>query len=245
MKLQPVTDGLQALQTFLEDYELTAVVKAPAHTQRLRTIYRRYHALLTWHAYLAEKKPANYKKDDSFPTFLLYLNECVSDTCQAIFLWNQGLYKPSHLVLRSGIENFFRSIGLFEGQAVLAIGSTFELARVIRETNLVQETSVATAQFERLWRAYGELCKYVHTSDEYHMSLTTAVGVFPRFEQEKASESAVEIRACTTAYCALLCLMFPVRYRQFHHTDYDLVSDILPKGVRQRLGGHATTKKSP
>ncbi len=237
MKLDPAKVSLLALQMYLEGYELPDVVKNASHKRRLKTIYRHYHALLTWHAYFQENKPTEFKGEKEFQIFLLYLSECVSDICQAIFLWSHGLYKPCNLILRSSIENFFRSIGLQEGQAILEIESTFELARVIRATNIVQGSPAARVQFDRLWSVYGELCKYVHTADRSYMSLTTAVGVFPRFDQEEARETSEMMRKCITANYGLLCLMFPKYYRKFHHGDYDAVSDVLPKAVRQKLGG--------
>lgn len=237
MKIEPVDDCLRDLLEYLRKYELSGVVTATPHKQRLRTIYNRYHALLIWHAYLADKKPSEIKEVKRFKSFRLYFIECVSDTCQSMFLWSHGLYKPTNLILRSGIENFFRGVGIREGQAILEIESTYELARVIRETSLIKSSKAATAQFERLWSAYRELCRYVHTSDELHMSLTTAVGVFPRFVEQEASASANTMRSCISAYTILLCLMFPKYYRGFHHSDFDIVSDVLPKAVRQELGG--------
>lgn len=237
MKLDPARTSLQTLQSYLEEYELSEIAKATVHKQRLKTVYKYYHALLTWHAYFHDTKPGGFKSEKDFQIFLLYFSECVSDACQAIFLWSHGLYKPCNLILRSSIENFFRATGLHEGQAILEIESTFELARVIRATVIVQGSPEARNQFDRLWSAYRELCKYVHTADENHMSLTTAVGVFPRFEKKEAEKTAAMMKNCMQASYGLLCLMFPKYYRKFHHQDYDAVSDVLPKALRQKLGG--------
>jgi hypothetical protein len=236
MKIRSVERSFRILERYLEHYNLSIVVTTAPHNRRLKTIYRRYHALLTWHAYLQERTPEYFERRDDFNSFNLYLTECVSDTAQAVFLWSQGLYKPSNLILRSGIENFLRAIGLREGQAILEVESTYELARVVRETSAIQSTNVSRQQFDRLWTAYGVRCKYVHTSDAQHMSLTTAVGVFPRFDVDEASKTGDIVRVCVIAYCSLMCLMFPCYFRSFHHEDYDIVSDELPKVVRQRLG---------
>jgi hypothetical protein len=231
---EQVEKGLQELQTFLENYNLKDVAELKEHKQTLAHIYKCYHALLVWHVVLKRITPSQLTVEE-YQTFCLFFDECVSDMCQALFLWSHGLYKPSYLILRSSVENFFRCMGFYEHQPILELNATFELIAAIRGTLLVNQSSNSLKLFQQLHQSYKVLCQYVHTSSRKQMSLTTAVGVFPKFEKKEASLAAEQLRKIITTYCAFLCFMFRYEYKRLHYFELDMISDILTPSIRREI----------
>lgn len=234
MKRDTIEEGLKELQTFLEDYNLKKVMGLKEHQQKLTYIYKCYHALLVWQVVLKRITPSQLTQDE-YQTFCLFFDECVSDMCQSVFLWNHGLYKPNYLMLRSSVENFFRCIGFYEHQAILELSSTFDLIAVIKNTPLVKQSTHLLKLFQQLHQSYKMLCQHVHTSTQTHMSLTTAVGVFPKFDKEEASLASEQIRKNIIAYCAFLGFMFRSEYKKLHHSELDIISNILSPSIRREL----------
>jgi hypothetical protein len=65
---------------------------------------------------------------------LVFLKECVSDIGSGFFCCFHGTYKPAHMALRSGIENFMRFIaGAFDSGAITTT-SIFELFDIAKPT---------------------------------------------------------------------------------------------------------------
>jgi hypothetical protein len=226
--------AFEELIEFLRGYSLRNVVDDDAFLLRTKSIYRRHHAILVWYASLETGVlwAGAPKKDE---LFRLYLKECVSDLSQSFFLFCHGLYKPAHLVLRSGLENFIRLIGIHQDQSVLTLFSVYELIGLVKTAPLIQKSAAATKQFKKMTDAYGSLCNFVHTSDERHMVFMNFVGEFPTFEETRASEYQTLHRSITVGISSLLCLMFRTRYKRMHHRHFDLVSDVIPKDVKKEV----------
>ena len=235
MPSRPVAAGLQELEEYLENYRFDRVKNRVKRKNFHKSFYKRYHALLILLSDIKSRKPSNFKDHAQYLKFLTYFKECVSDVCQANFLWNQGLYKPSYLVLRSGIENFFKCIGIYESQEILDLKSVFEIIHVIQETKIIKKNDQTHKAFQNLHRIYINLCLYVHTSTIQHMSLTIAVGVFPRFKASEAEQGMKIIRDTTKWCCSLLCFMFPDQYRTMHYKSLDIIADILPPATKRKL----------
>jgi hypothetical protein len=229
--------ALAELISFLEAYSLGKTIASNREFKTLlRSLYKRHHALLVWHTDLHAREvwEGNGEKD---ATFREYLGEATSDVCQSVLLFAQGLYKPAYLVLRSAIENFIRCIGIAGDQAVLSLSSVFELMAVVRDTRVVRQSTTLLAAFDKLRRVYGELCSYVHSSEHEYMSLTAYLGVYPRFNEQNASDFAKVCRDVIVSFCGALTLLFSVRFRELHHRDMDVIADILPRQVKSELYG--------
>lgn len=159
----------------------------------------------------------------------------MSDLCQASFLAVQGFYKPAYLVSRSGIENFFKCIGIAEGQAVLSLTSVFELISVVRGTPFLQTDAVAMKLFDSLKLEYKTLCEHVHTASVSKMAHTDVVGSFPRFDDQYATEVFAMLTRLSLAVTQLLILKHDRAFRTLHHNHYDLVCDALPAQFKRYI----------
>lgn len=236
MKRDSVNKSFQELSAYLGSYNLTAITAEAEFNKGLKSSYKRYHALLIWHANLSKGCIWPTKKTKS-KEFSAYFSECISDLCLAIFLYSHGTYKPSFLILRSSLENFIKCICIHEDQKVLNIKSVYEIVGIGKQTGIITSSDSASKHYKKIMDYYSDLCGFVHTADIAHMTLTNAVGVYPLFDKANATECEKMMRACITSMCCILCVMFRARFRSMHHSEQDLISDILPKLVRKELGG--------
>jgi hypothetical protein len=235
MKKNATDKQLSDLLEYLSKYNLNKIVASPKHKALLKSIIKRYLALVTWQAELKSKKPSGFKSPEDLKQFHLYFEETISDICQSIFLWSQGLYKPASLILRSGIENFLKCIGLYDNQKILNLSSTYDLIAIIKDTQVITSTTHSRREFVKIHQQYKELCSSVHTSNSNHMSLTTAIGKFPQFNESKAKSLAKRYKVILISICTLLCFMFPRGYKKMHHKNLDVISDILSKSVKEKI----------
>lgn len=226
--------ALQDLIAYFGSYELKQQSENDDIVRFVRAIYKKYHSLLIWHGYIHSKKlPGDFA--GQYDSSVLFLDEAVSDLCQAQLMFVNGFYKPYHMLLRSAVENSFRFVGLQQGQSVMSIGSVYELVAVLRDTKLMKDNKEALTFFNLLHVNYKNACNYVHTSTANHMSLTTSIGVFPGFDKKKAEVAAKEITSVMTAIIGLLAVIFPAYMKRFHHKDLDFVLETIPKRTRRVL----------
>jgi hypothetical protein len=230
---RPVDQALDEFFTYLRNYGLGKLLGNKHYTELVKSIYRRYHALLVWQTNLAEGElwPGQEKKDNEFR---LYFNESVSDLCQSFLLLCHGMYKPSNIVLRSGIEAFVKSVGLAEDQKVLSLTSLFEVFEVVSHTNIAISVPLVARAVQTLHNDYADLCKYVHIAGPPYMSLLSVAGAFPKFDTQ-SKDSNKRIRSAIVAICSIVGVIFNARFKDMHHTSIDLISDILPVQARRRI----------
>jgi hypothetical protein len=227
----PIKPAFSELQSFLSAYELTTISRNEALQTELRSYFKRYYALLVWNFQIESSKPwsKNISKSEKFQ---LYFGEATSDICQSLLLSFQGMYKPALLILRSGIENFFRCIGIAYDQNVLSLTSVYELINVVTEINEFKQNQIARRHVEVLQNIYSILCGYVHTADVTHMSMTGVVGVFPRFEQAKSKRFFDISKDVIVSVCSINCITLKQRFNKMHHTHKDVLYDVLPRNVK-------------
>jgi hypothetical protein len=229
-----INASLAELIEFLKNYDIEAISKNKEFKGLLKSVYRRYHALLIWHSSI--EKGNIWKGDlEKEKIFRLYYTETISDLCQSLFLFCQGIYKASYFALRSAIENFIKCIGLAEGQEILTLTSVFELIGLVKETKAIKDSPSAKLQYEKIRNSYARLCKFVHTSDASHMSMTSIVGKFPNFSKDEAIRYEVIFRSIATSFCCILCTLLHARFKKMHHNHFDLVCDILPRSVKKEI----------
>jgi hypothetical protein len=234
MRKREVKKGLEELQTFLGGYNLTVVTNSEEFQRELAKVYKYYHALLVWQVVVKRTTPSHLSPPE-YQDFCLFFDESLSDMCQSVFLWTQGLYKPCYLILRSSVENFFRVIGIYEHEGILNLKSTYELIDAIKSTPLVKQSSNIDKLFGQLHQDYKTLCQHVHTASQKQMSLTTAVGVFPKFDPQESLLASKQLSKIIKTYCAFLGFMFRSEYNKLHHSELDIISDILTASTRREL----------
>lgn len=227
-------EAADELITFLSAYTLATLLANPKYKASLRSGYRRYHALMIWHANLAQGAIWQGEQDKE-RNFIVYLEECTSDLCQSMLMSLQGLYKPAYLLLRSGVENFFRVVGIYDDQNVLSLTSVYELIAVVKTTKSVKSSSNSKKQIVKLVAAYAELCNHAHSSGERYMSLENLVGNFPGFNEKRNGDYQALFRTVVVSICSILCLLFRVQFLRMHHRSIDFISDVLPKDIRREI----------
>lgn len=234
----PIDTRISCLEQYLEylkTYSLSTISDNPSLLKRFLSIYKNYHALLVWHTYFVAKRPSYFKNEVEYQSFKMYFEESVSDTCEGIFIALQGLYKPALLITRSSIENFIKLIGLYEKQNILTLTSVYELIEFVKNLPIVNKTSVTKRSYETLRRNYKALCSHVHTSDVNHMSLTNAVGYFPRYEESKLDNFIEIVNSVIKTMCTFYCYMFNKEFHKMNHKDHDYICDVLPKSVKLEI----------
>lgn len=218
---------------FLRAYHMRPIIEDTNLPVRLRKCFKRYYPLLLLEQGIGRQAPWTDKKKSN--EFRLYFREAISDICQSIVLAAQGFYKPSQLSLRSGLENWFRCMGLAEGQVVLSLTSVYELIDLVATLPFFSRRAAAKPYFDTLRNRYALLCGYVHTSSAAHMALTTAAGAFPRYLEKDADVTFAAIEEVCGKITSIFCLLAERTYRGLHHSHFDLVNDVLPARVRAAL----------
>lgn len=161
--------------------------------------------------------------------------EAISDLAQSVLIGVQGMYKPSFLILRSGVENYFKCILVAHGKKIDQIDNVFKLIDLVKKTAVAKTSEAGKAHVQRLCSEYSALCKYVHTSDKMHMAQTNFLGVFPRWDGVVAPKFYSSLAAVSIGIAALNCLIFREQFKKMHHTNYDQICDVLPKTTKIEL----------
>jgi len=228
-----VSRSLAEFKEFLRGYNLREIADDGEFQAELKKVFKRYYPLIVWAEIVSDV--AIWQDVEKRKSFRLYLSEVASDLCFALFIALQGMYKPSLILLRSGLENFFRCILVAHNLAYDST-SVFEVIDLVKTTQLKADGD-GSAHIDHLISRYGELCAYVHSADQLHMSLTKVVGVFPRYNKKQLQVVSSKLRDVCVDICSLLCLMLPDVYHRMHHSHKDVIMDVVPRGVRQHLSG--------
>lgn len=219
---------------FLENYNLSDITKNTPFRVSLKSLNKRLYPLLIWQYELCKRQlwPTNKQKSGDFE---LYLTETVSDACQSLLLFAQGVYKPASNILRSAVENFVRCVGIFENQKVTAVVSVYELMALVRKTDVIQSSVPGKKNFDNLVSRYSDLCKIVHSVDREYMTLTNALALFPYYEEKQAKFFSKTALSVFRSMLCILSLMFKHKYLKLHHRLKDEITDILPANVVKEL----------
>jgi hypothetical protein len=118
------------------------------------------------------------------------------------------MYKPANLVLRSGIEAFVKAIGIAADQKVLTITSVFEVFGIVASVDLIRDNALTSRCYESLYTEYKELCKYAHNAGPSYMSLTSAIGVFPKYNEADFELFGKRSRGIIVNMCSILAIFF-------------------------------------
>lgn len=231
----PTIIGFNELFDFLKGFNLSSVLDLKDFQERFKGIYKKYHPIITWNSYISMRRPKYFNSDEQYKLYRNYFTEVTSDFCQALFLWCQGLYKPCNLILRSGIENFVRCLGIYENHPVLEITSAYDLFAFVRKIGIVTLNKELTKKFDELHSCYIDLCAFVHTIDEDFMSMITSVGGLPKFSDSDATVFKNHFYKISNSLNSFLFVCFHDELKKMHHQDYDLILDSLPASIKRLL----------
>lgn len=221
--------------SFLREFDLSDVTQDSRLKAHIFKSFKHYYPLLIMEEGLLSHSPWN--SEEKTKLFHEYFKECISDICQSIILSSAGFYKASLLCLRSGLENWFRCIGISADQNVLSLKSVFELIDVVKSINIIENNKYGSVYFSTLRQRYKTLCAHVHTANTAHMALVIAAGAYPRYLHEDADKSFSAIDEVCSRIIALVCLIAEPTFRKLHHRHYDLVCDSLPRNLKAHLNG--------
>jgi hypothetical protein len=230
---------LELLTKFLAKYSFKRILQDKEFAPLLSSQHKLYYALLTL---VAEIRHQNIEPaPTSSPTrsiqniaFSNYLAECVSDLGTAFFVWLHGPYKGSRQILRSGIENYFKSVGVIEDESILRLKNTYEVIE-IAGSNTFFKSPENHRLFQTLSSIYSELCRDVHTATISEMEHNDALGHFPKFSKKQAQSFEKLFRKSSISIISTMCLMFPNAYRKMHFKNRDIVASVLPAAIRRVL----------
>lgn len=214
------TQALKEIREFIGNLKLDGSYIDP-NSKSLRTLYRRFHALLIWDLLVDRDEFDNQTR--------LYMRECVSDISAAYFLTATGVYKPARLSLRSGIENAFRVLISERGHQVSDFQSVPEL---VTAAKTCAKTENQRTRAGNLYSQYGHLCLTVHSVDKKYMSLEIP---FDKIINHDRFEFDNNIRELDTAIKIINQCLFVSLANHLHILDYrnaDLIRDAIEAVIK-------------
>lgn len=226
-----VDNGFSDLWEFLSAYRLDESVEDQSFKAALKRCHKATFPLLVWRATIKDKPASGYFDED----FKRYFNETVSDASTSLFLFCNGLYKAAHLSLRAGLENAFRAFGLVSGQKVLSLTSVYELIELVGECDVVQKHKVSTSEYSKLRSQYSNLCKYVHTASDEHMSLLGALNELPNHSTEKIINYTSAITTSCASINTIITAFLISDFRKMHHQHRDAVLAGISPSMRKHV----------
>lgn len=211
-----VSKELKTFEEFLTGLKLSAEAKVEK-TPEAKDIYRKFHALLCWQVVLS---------DDPSQIAKIRLEECLSDFSAAYLLFLASAYKPAIASLRGGIENFIRAILHFEGVDSEGVGMVWELF-VAAKDHFKRVDGNVEARIISLHSAYGELCKFVHTSSVEYMSLRVPFQCIFKYSQKEYVITRGFLADTFRLSHEALFLVAHTRIAAVHHRIGDEIRDAL------------------
>ncbi len=165
----------------------------------------------------------------------MLLDEFFSDIVTSAFSAYHGLYKPSHVTLRSAVEVFIRAgVGNVAAEA-LETKSVFRLFEIASECGAYGGSK--KEYFDKLKSCYAELCGYVHTASPGHMGRIYAFADFPMYDSERLDSFADYHKRIIIAAISILVEDNSILYHSVPPRARDLLDDVLPTGPRLRALG--------
>lgn len=244
MLLRPVMprdirDDFRLLDDFVKTYRIASTAADPEFTRLLSVQHKRYFTLLTIVAEMRHQQftplPLTTTENEGRNSvFMDHLIECSSDLGMALFIWLHGAYKGARLVLRSGIENFLRAVGVTEDVAIVHARTTHEVIEIATRHTFFQ-SSGHRGLIGDLTDIYAELCLDVHSATFDRMEHISALGYFPNFTTSGAAGFEALFRRVADAMASTLCLMYPGVFHGMHYKNRDIVVTTLSGPVRREL----------
>lgn len=221
----------EELVEFIDSYSLSNVTSSSEHINQLKSMHKKLFSLsnLVYSLQNGDKLNA-LLSERSYD----YLNECISDLCSTLFMWLNGAYKPSKLVLRSCIETFIKSVLGNEDEAFLKLKNVYEVFEIASKIEFFTNHN-NKVYFEKLNNQYSELCITVHSGDiKYNAQLCT-LERFPSYDESLSLEVAKRFVLIAETITFLIISNFDDAFHKMHHTIKDSTLDGLPAKLKKDI----------
>lgn len=233
-----IDSDFENLKAFIDSYRLEHVGKNVGQLSVIKSAHKSYLSFLQFWAVSSDRASKG-----SFNFFgqlianggaeIPFLRESVSDTGSGFFCCLHGAYKPGHMALRSGIENFLRfASGPFDHSA-LTTTSVYDLFDLAKQTTPFSDTR--KIYLDQLRNCYVELCKFSHSATLAHMAGIHALAHFPSFD-EKAFQGWLDLaRVCMASMVTVTVLGAPEIYLDAHFVAREMMDQLIPRPQRIAL----------
>ena len=223
--MSKINDDMREIEKFLSEISFsTHGLASEAGRSLFKASYKQFHALLVW-GLVAEAQPASSR------SFKTYFREALSDFSHAYALTLFNLYKPARISLRSGVENFVRSILLLQGIKADEIVTVYGLFDCIKLH--YSSDSTISGRIHKLTASYADLCKTAHSAKTDYMSLTVPFNNILTFQNTKFNGNLGQIRDVSATVNQILFWIWHLELRLVGHANSDLVRDAIPKNLKR------------
>lgn len=216
---------------FINTYSLSNIINDDERIIQLKSMHKRIFSLSNL-AYTLQDSD----KDNKFLSRRAYdyLNESISNLCSTLFMWLNGAYKPSKLVLRNCIETFVKAILCNENEDYLKIKNLYEVFDIASDINFFSEFS-NKKYFHKLNNQYSELCLTVHSGDIKTNAKLETLGVFPSFDSDLSIEISKRFILIVDSIMFLIISNYYEEVFKMHHSIRDTILEGLPANLKKEL----------
>lgn len=216
------------IEDFIDNLRFSSIMgSTDQHRRQFKLAYKQFHALLVWGIVM------DTLVDDSSGSST-YFRETLSDMSHSFLLTLMHVYKPARMSLRSGIENFVRSLLLIRGVDPTQISSVFEL---FAEAKLqYKDEDVVLSNVNELHRNYVELCKTVHSTKIDYMSLSVPFEHICVFQNGRYTATVRCICSVSSAANQAMFFLWHSHLGRIGHRNEDLVRDAIPRALKRVVG---------
>lgn len=220
------------LRNFVRDYRLQQILENPNGVRVLKAAHKSYLPFLQLWALCSDAASNGNLVLFGEPITdagreLKFLRETVSDVGSGMFCCLHGAYKPGHMALRSGIENFLRfATGPFNPSAMdtTSVYELFDFAKIVPSFS-----GCNSVFFQALRQDYVELCKFTHSASSEHMLGIHALSYFPSFDDTLFQDWLSLAKSCMIAMATVILRGMPVLYRSAHYSAKEILEELMPK----------------
>lgn len=217
------------LKDYLCDYSLKDVIDAKLESD-LKKIHKKIYAYLT----LCSEITIQNNRDKIFKdSSLQYLNESVSDVIQSMFLFVNGVYKSSNLILRSSIENLCKAIIGNLDESIYIEKSVYQIFDKVKKDEKFKVTYKKTDFYSVLHTTYAELCKSTHTATNSDMEHLTAMEFIPKYDVERAGAYVKNLVDLIELYICCIAYNYPSIILNMHYTNRDIINGALSSSLKK------------
>ncbi len=231
-----IASDFEEFSVYLSKYSLEGT--NAGSNKELKKAHRIYYgALSAWSSieHGLRKGPKDFgSKSVAIDSKLLpYFSECISDIGSGLFCCVHGAYKPAHVSLRSGIENYVRfCAGIFDDEAVTTT-SVFRLFEVAKKTEAFSGGGADC--YLVLKSSYGELCKYTHSASPDHMVGVNALSHFPAIDKKQFNSWNSHAESVCRAIFDSVFLLSPSLYNESHYKVKEVLDGLLSNSARLKM----------
>lgn len=178
-----ITADFNKLEKFIDDYNLSDVMKKRGFDTRLIIMHKKLFGYLT---FLSELEYKNPQENLVIEVCLTYLKECGSDLGQSLFCWIHGAYKPATFMLRSSIETFLKGLAGNQDTNILTEKSMYKVFELAEVTPYFID--IGTKYFTVIKDNYRQLCITTHSADLSALNPLSTLKLLPMYDDGLAKQ---------------------------------------------------------